>query len=121
MRLLLDANLSPELGSALAAAGFEVETLQRFRDGSLRTAADDDILAAAFEDSRVLLTFDVTSMTLLLRDWGHAEREHGGVIMLRRDESRRSQIGEVVRRMVVLRDQNQGLTWVNRVIYLPPA
>jgi predicted nuclease of predicted toxin-antitoxin system len=121
MRLLLDANLSPELGSALSVAGFDVETLQRFKDGSLCTAADEDVLVAASDEGRALLTFDVTSMTLLFPDWGHAERDHAGVIMLRRDESRRSQIGKVARRMVVLRDRNHGVAWANRVIYLPPV
>lgn len=55
MKLLLDANLSPRLGSALLAAGFDAVHVGEL---GLLTASDDEILDRAAADGSVVVTAD---------------------------------------------------------------
>jgi predicted nuclease of predicted toxin-antitoxin system len=55
VRLLLDANLSPKVASRLEAAGHDAVHV---RDIGLISASDPEIMRAAAEDERVLVTAD---------------------------------------------------------------
>ncbi len=55
MKLLLDANLSPEVGRRLKEAGHDAIHVA---DIGLLTAADPKILQAAAQEERILLTAD---------------------------------------------------------------
>lgn len=55
MKLLLDANLSPEVGRRLKEAGHDAIHVA---DIELLTAADPEILRAAAQEKRILLTAD---------------------------------------------------------------
>lgn len=55
MKLLLDANLSPEVGRRLREAGHDAIHVA---DIGLLTAADPEILRAAAKEKRILLTAD---------------------------------------------------------------
>lgn len=55
MKLLLDANLSPEVGCRLKEAGHDAIHVA---DIGLLTAADPDILRTAAKEERILLTAD---------------------------------------------------------------
>lgn len=76
MRLLLDANLSPQLVAALATAGFEARHVDAL---GLLGAADDVIFDRAAESGDVLVTADADFSMLL------AARGTGGpsVVLLR--------------------------------------
>ena len=62
MRLLLDANLSPEVARRLREAGHDTVHVA---DVGLLSAADPEILRAAAEQDRVLLTADADFGALL--------------------------------------------------------
>ena len=55
MKLLLDANLSPEVGGRLKEAGHDAIHV---RDIGLLTATDPEILRSAAKEERILLTAD---------------------------------------------------------------
>lgn len=55
MKLLLDANLSPEVGRCLKGAGHDAIHVA---DIGLLTATDPEILRAAAKEERILLTAD---------------------------------------------------------------
>lgn len=55
MKLLLDANLSPEVGRRLKEAGHDAIHVA---DIGLLTASDPEILQAAVKEERILLTAD---------------------------------------------------------------
>lgn len=55
MKLLLDANLSPEVGRRLKEAGHDAIHVGNI---GLLTAADPEILQAAAQEERILLTAD---------------------------------------------------------------
>ena len=62
MKLLLDANLSPEVGRRLKEAGHDAIHI---RDIGLLSAQDPEILLAAAEEGRILLTADTDFGALL--------------------------------------------------------
>jgi choline dehydrogenase-like flavoprotein len=81
MRLFLDAGVSGgAIGERLAAAGHDVRAVDR--EPELDTLDDDELLAEANADERVLVTSDVADFPDVLREWGMAGRAHAGVILL---------------------------------------
>jgi predicted nuclease of predicted toxin-antitoxin system len=62
VKLLLDANLSPEVGRRLKEAGHDAIHV---RDIGLLSAQDPEILLAAAEEGRILLTADADFGALL--------------------------------------------------------
>ncbi len=56
MRLLLDANLSPETASFLRSRGFDVRSLIEMGLGAMM---DDKVFELARRENRILITFDL--------------------------------------------------------------
>lgn len=81
MRLLLDAHISgSSVGTALRTRGHDVRALgEEPRSEGL---GDEEVLALATSDSRVLVTHDVTDFPRILREWAEAGRSHAGVILV---------------------------------------
>ena len=83
MRFLLDENQSPRIADRLAEAGHDAVHV---RDLDLRTSPDDEVLAAAHEAGRVVISADTDFSELL------ATSNAGGpsILLLRRQEQRRA-------------------------------
>ena len=64
MRLLIDANLSPAVARGLVAAGHDAVHVF---DAALGTATDEEILEAAAQDERVIVSSDSDFGALLAR------------------------------------------------------
>lgn len=69
MRLFLDASMSPALGDALAARGFDVIAQRRVLPTN---SPDTAVLAAALADRRVVLARDYDMAELVLRGFSQA-------------------------------------------------
>lgn len=83
MRLLLDAHVSgPSVGRHLEAAGHDVRALDQEPD--LEALDDDDVLALATEERRILVTHNVSDFPRILREWATTNRSHAGVILVYR-------------------------------------
>lgn len=81
MRFLLDAHVSgPKVGSRLRAAGHDIRALDQ--EPSLEGIDDDDVLALACQDERILVTSDIGDFPGILREWAAAQRSHSGVILV---------------------------------------
>lgn len=81
MRLLLDAHVSgPRVGRRLEANGHDVRALDQ--EPELEGLDDDEVLALATEDARILLTHNVSDFPGILRDWAAEGRSHAGVILV---------------------------------------
>jgi predicted nuclease of predicted toxin-antitoxin system len=78
MRSIIDECLGPAVARWLRDQGHDVVSIFEVARGS----GDEDILAAAVRDDRVLITADKDFGDLVFRD-GHA---HRGVILLRLDD-----------------------------------
>jgi nucleoside-diphosphate-sugar epimerase len=81
LRFLLDAHVSgPEVASRLRAAGHDVRALDQ--EPSLEGLGDEDVLALACEDERILVSHDIRDFPNILRDWIAAQRSHPGAILV---------------------------------------
>lgn len=81
MRLLLDAHVSgPNVGRRLDREGHDVRALDQEPD--LEGLDDDQVLALASTEQRILVTHNVADFPRILRDWAAAQRAHAGVILV---------------------------------------
>lgn len=81
MRLLLDAHISGRnVGRRLEEHGHDVRALDR--EPALEGLDDDDVLALAAAERRILVTHNVADFPRILRDWATAQRAHAGVILV---------------------------------------
>jgi predicted nuclease of predicted toxin-antitoxin system len=81
VRFLLDAHVSgPEVGYRLRTAGHDVRALDQ--EPALEGLDDEDVLALASEEERILVTHDISDFLGILRDWTAAQRSHSGVILV---------------------------------------
>ncbi len=81
MRLLLDAHVSgPRVGASLTAAGHDVSALDQ--EQSLEGLDDEEVLARAAAEERILVTHNVRDFPAIAREWAADERSHTGVILI---------------------------------------
>ena len=81
MRLLLDAHVSgPNVGRRLEQNGHDVRALDQ--EPELEGLDDDQVLALAATEQRILVTHNVADFPRILRDWAAAQRAHAGVILV---------------------------------------
>jgi hypothetical protein len=81
MRLLLDAHVSgPNVGRRLERNGHDVRALDQEPD--LEGLDDDQVLALASTEQRILVTHNVADFPRILRDWAAAQRADAGIILV---------------------------------------
>jgi hypothetical protein len=81
MRLLLDAHVSgPSVGGPLGDRGHDVRALDQ--EPELEGLDDEEVLALASDDSRILVTHNVADFPGILREWAAGGRSHAGVILV---------------------------------------
>lgn len=81
MRLLLDAHVSgPKVGTRLQAAGHDVRALDQ--EPAFEALADEEVLALATAERRILVTHNIHDFPTILRDWAQAGRSHAGIILV---------------------------------------
>jgi len=81
MRLLLDAHVSGRrVGGALRVQGQDVRALDEERQ--LEGLPDDEVLALATAEERILITHNIAHSPAILREWAEASRPHAGVILV---------------------------------------
>jgi len=78
LRLFLDTHISgPRIARALRDRGHDVRAADEERE--LDGLEDDQLLALAAEDGRVMITFDVKDFTVIARRWAEAGQTHAGL------------------------------------------
>jgi hypothetical protein len=81
VRLLLDAHVSgPNVGRRLEQKGHDVRALDQ--EPALEGLDDDQVLALAATEQRILVTHNVADFPRILREWAAAQRAHAGVILV---------------------------------------
>jgi hypothetical protein len=81
VRLLLDAHVSgPKVGRRLEENGHDVRALDQ--EPELEGLDDDEVLALAASERRILVTHNVADFPAILREWAAAQRAHAGVILV---------------------------------------
>lgn len=81
MRLLLDAHVSgPRVGRRVEAGGHDVRALDQ--EPALEGLDDEEVLALAASEQRVLVTHNIRDFPAILREWGAAQHAHAGAILV---------------------------------------
>jgi len=94
VRFLLDAHVSgPSVGGPLRDNGHDVRALDQ--EPELEGLEDEDVLALATEDERILVTHNVADFPELLREWAAGGHSHAGIILVYGIEH--SEFGLIVR------------------------
>ncbi len=121
MMLLLNGHIAEAVASGLRQDGTDALGLHEWREGQYRTASDDEILRAAAEDNRVLVTHDM-GIQDLLRQWAQAGQHHSGVIFINSRTISQTEIGQLLRALrIVVREQGD-IEWRDGSAFLrrPP-
>jgi hypothetical protein len=81
LRLFLDAHISgSRVASALREAGHDVLAADEERE--LDGWSDEDLLALASREGRVMITFDVKDFPGIARRWAEAGQRHAGLAIV---------------------------------------
>ncbi len=81
MRLLLDAHISgPRIAEALRERGHDVRAADEERE--LDGWADEELLALATAEERVMVSFDVKDFPDIARRWAESGRPHAGLAIV---------------------------------------
>jgi hypothetical protein len=81
MRLLLEAHVSgPNVGRRLEENGHDVRALDQ--ESALEGLDDDEVLALAASEQRILVTHNIADFPRILREWAAAQRAHAGVTLV---------------------------------------
>jgi hypothetical protein len=123
LRLLLDEHISPVVASQLSAHRPElmVTTLQSWESGTYLGAPDDVLLQAAYAAELTLVTYDLRTVPILLKQWSEDDTAHGGVIFVDTKTIAPNDLGGLVRALVQLCDAHGSAKWRDRVVYLTRA
>ena len=114
MRFLADEDLNEDLVRAVLLRKPSLE-LVRVRDVGLAGATDDQVLAWAAIEDRLLLTHDASTMPA--QAWGRVVRNEPmpGLIVI----SQRAPISAGVEDLLLLVEASDAAEWAGRVLFLP--
>jgi predicted nuclease of predicted toxin-antitoxin system len=111
MRLLLDENLSPRVAAALCTRGVDAIHV---RDRGMLASRDDEVLALAFTEDRVLVTSNVADFVRL----ASACELHAGIVLLEDGSLTRDEQRALLERVRLLLENETaaGRTLINRAL-----
>jgi predicted nuclease of predicted toxin-antitoxin system len=79
VRLLLDEHINPEVARQLRRRGADAITLSEAR---MRGAGDEQVLAFASTEERVLVTYNIGDFRQLQIEWHRLARRHAGIVFV---------------------------------------
>ena len=92
MKVLVDMGVGTKVARVLVQAGHDVKTVRELD----RTMPDDEILALATRESRVVVTMDKDFGELVFRE----KQPHAGVLLLRAEASNGTEKARIVSEIV---------------------
>jgi predicted nuclease of predicted toxin-antitoxin system len=113
-RVLLDANVPPAVGEALARYGHDV--IVASGDPALEVLNDADLLREATRQDRVLVTFNVADFVELARECAHRNEDHMGIIVIHARTYPRKGVGAIAKALDSLLHSHDDFT--NVFLYL---
>jgi predicted nuclease of predicted toxin-antitoxin system len=122
VKLLLDEHIAPAVARGLSGlsggSGLIVAPLRDWQGGAYLEASDEAILQAALAGGWTLVTYDLRTIPLLLKQWGEQGIAHGGVILIDERSIAQNDIGGLIRARARLVGALGGASWQNRIVYL---
>ena len=118
MRLILDEHISSDIAHGLLEVGIDAVEVSNWLGGTMRSTADDRILAIAAEEHRVLVSFDVNTIPPLINVWSAQGKLHAGVILISRKTFRQNDVSGILRSLRALIADKGNDDWQDRLEFL---
>jgi predicted nuclease of predicted toxin-antitoxin system len=114
LRLLADENFNGDIVRGVGLRNPLID-LVRVQDVGLLGSPDEDVLAWAAENDRIVLTHDRATMPDFAYERVAAEDAMPGVFVI----NNRFPIGRAIEEIVLLDECSEGDDWTGRVVHLP--
>lgn len=120
MKLLLDEHIWPGVAALVKqiVPAAEVESIHSFCGGRLMNSDDAVILREAHQAGRVLVTFDVNTIPVLLQEMAAVADDHSGVIFISSKSFAQNDHNGIARALAKIMREEADSVWTNRVVFL---
>lgn len=118
LRLLLDEHISLAVAVDLRRRGMDVVAMQEWRNGNFLSRLDPDILSAANEDQRILVTYDVHTIPGFARSLVESGSGHAGIIYVSQKTVQAHQIGRLSEALFRFASEQENQAWLKRAEFL---
>jgi len=123
LRLLLDENISYVIADQLRQHLPDriIESIHRWKGGSLRSQPDKVLLLAAKAENLTLVTYDLKTIPEVLIELSAENHHHAGVIFVDDRTIASSDFGSLTRALLYFLEAYQESDWLDRVLFLHNA
>lgn len=120
LKLLLDEHVSPDVARGIQRRrrSLAVRCLAEWDDGAFLGKEDSVCLLEAAKQQLTLVTYDRRTIPPVLKRWAEEGRDHAGVIFVDEKTISPSDIGGLVRALILLAEETGKMDWTNRVYFL---
>lgn len=118
MRLLTDSHIPTAVAEQLRRRGIDALALPEWMGGALRNASDELVLASAYFEKRIMVTYDCRTIPPLLKTLAETGQRHGGVILVDERTLRFDNAGGLVRALQRVCSDEAPDGWEDRVAFL---
>lgn len=120
LKLLLDEHISRKVASGPRKRHHDliVYALAEWQSGELLGHNDASCLREAASHGFTFVTYDRRTIPPLLKAWSEEGRSHTGIIFVDERSIPPSEIGVLVRSLLVLWNQTRDWSWTDRVCFL---
>jgi len=120
MKLLLDEHLPRAVAVGLRRRFPEIAVyaIPEWEKGRLQGKPDVEVLKAAIAGEFTLVTYDLRTIPILLKEWGLEGRDHCGVIFCDARTIPQYAVGRLVKQIAKLYEAFRDDDWTNRVEFL---
>lgn len=121
LRYLLDENISPVVADGLAKRWPRMlpASVHSWRAGSLLATDDDIVIQVAFTENLTLVTFDVTTIPLVVTVLAQDGVPHAGIVFVNSRTIPQKAHGMLIRALGQFWMQHRHMNWRNRIAFLP--
>jgi hypothetical protein len=118
LRLLLDSHIPPDIATASRRlAALSITPLRDWHRGLYLNESDAHLLARAWNERVTMVTYDVNTFPLAVKERLESGLDHAGVVYVS-SRFRQNAIGTIARRIVKLWESERHLDWTNRIRFL---
>ena len=118
LRLVTDSHVPPAVAKAARRlTAIDITALRDWHGGLYLHESDERLLALAWEDRVTLVTYDVNTFPLTVKERLEASLSHAGMIYVSA-RYRQNDVGGIARGLVRLWRAEMTLDWTNRILFL---
>ena len=118
LRLVTDSHVPPAVAKAARRlAAVDITALGDWHGGLYLHESDERLLALAWEAHITLITYDVNTFPLTVKERLEAGLSHAGMIYVSA-RYRQNDVGGIARGLVRLWRAEKALDWINRIRFL---